>query len=73
MMTPYIVDSISDSEGRTVVKNKPAEAGTVMSAEEAEYLTECMREVITSGQVRTLNSDGRSSRSRTRRQDRHRR
>ena len=49
MMTPYIVDSISDSEGRTVVKNKPAEAGTVMSAEEAEYLTECMREVITSG------------------------
>lgn len=49
MMTPYIVDSISDSEGRAVVKNKPAEAGTVMSAEEAEYLTECMREVITSG------------------------
>ena len=49
MMTPYIVDSISDSEGRTVVKNKPAEEGTVMSAEEAEYLTECMREVITSG------------------------
>ena len=49
MMTPYIVDSISDSEGRTVVKNKPTEAGTVMSAEEAEYLTECMREVITSG------------------------
>ena len=35
MMTPYIVDSISDSEGRTVVKNKPTEAGTVMSAEEA--------------------------------------
>ena len=33
MMTPYIVDSISDSEGRTVVKNKPTEAGTVMSAE----------------------------------------
>ena len=49
MMTPYIVDSISDSEGRMVVKNKPTEAGTVMSAEEAEYLTECMREVITSG------------------------
>ena len=49
MMTPYIVDSISDSEGRTVVKNKPTVAGTVMSAEEAEYLTECMREVITSG------------------------
>ena len=32
-----------------VVKNNPAAVGTVMSAEEAEYLTECMRQVVTSG------------------------
>ena len=49
MMTPYIVDSVSDSEGRMVVKNKPSAVGTVMPAEEAEYLTECMRQVVTSG------------------------
>ena len=49
MMTPYMVDSISDSEGRVVVKNQPSVIDTVMSEEEAEYLTECMRGVITSG------------------------
>lgn len=49
MMTPYMVDSISDSEGRVVVKNQPSAIDTVMSAEEAEYLTECMRAVVTSG------------------------
>ena len=49
MMTPYMVDNISDSEGRVVVKNQPSAIDTVMSAEEAEYLTECMRAVVTSG------------------------
>ena len=49
MMTPYMVDNISDSEGRVVVKNQPSVIDTVMSAEEAEYLTECMRAVVTSG------------------------
>lgn len=49
MMTPYMVDSISDCEGRVIVKNQPSVINTVMSEEEAEYLTECMRAVVTSG------------------------
>ena len=49
MMKPYIIDRIDDAQKRTVVQYSPSKIGTVMSSEEAEYLTECMREVVMSG------------------------
>ena len=49
MMKPYIIDRIDDAQKRTVVQYSPSKIGTVMSSEEAEYLTECMREVVLSG------------------------
>ena len=49
MMTPYVVDYIEDAYGRIVKQYKPSVIEQLMSAEEAEYLTECMEEVIDSG------------------------
>lgn len=49
MMTPYIVDKVEDYQGRIVKQTSPVAAATVMTEDEAEYLTECMREVITDG------------------------
>ena len=49
MMTPYVVDYIEDAYGRIVKQYKPSVIEQLMSVEEAEYLTECMEEVIDSG------------------------
>lgn len=49
MMTPYVVDYIEDAYGRIVKQYKPSVIEQLMSEEEAEYLTECMEEVIDSG------------------------
>ncbi len=49
LMTPYVVDYIEDAYGRVVKQNKPSVIAELMSAKEADYLTECMEEVIDSG------------------------
>ena len=49
MMTPYLVDRIEDAYGRVVKQNKPTVIDKLMTSDEAQYLTECMEEVVDSG------------------------
>ena len=48
-MTPYLVDRIEDAYGRVVKQNKPTVIDKLMTSDEAQYLTECMEEVVDSG------------------------
>lgn len=58
LMTPYTVDSITNSSGTLVKKNVPNTYGTLMSSKEAEILTKMMEEVVTSGTGSSLNNIG---------------
>lgn len=49
MMKPYLVDNISDAYGRIVKTYNPERLDSICSQEEVDYLSECMREVATSG------------------------
>ena len=43
------VDRIEDAYGRVVKQNKPTVIDKLMTSDEAQYLTECMEEVVDSG------------------------
>ncbi len=48
MMKPYVIDSIVDSNGKTVKKNKPTVAGEPISKETAKKVREYLETVVTS-------------------------
>ncbi len=54
MMKPYVVDHIENAQGTTVKKYSPQTIGRMMSGEEAQYLTEAMRLVVTDGTATKL-------------------
>lgn len=54
MMKPYVVDHIENAEGATIKKYSNQTIGRVMSGEEAEYLSEAMRLVVTDGTATKL-------------------
>lgn len=49
LMEPYLIDSIENYTGERVKKYMPSSYGKIMSAEEAEILTEYMTETVLSG------------------------
>lgn len=49
MMTPYFIDRVETVSGGLVTASAPKERSTVMTASEAETLTEYMRAVVTNG------------------------
>lgn len=49
MMKPYIIDHIENDDGRVVKRFKPKSLGSVMTADEAEFLTDYMSSVTTYG------------------------
>lgn len=57
LMEPYLIDSIENYEGEQVKKYMPSSFGKLMSAEEAELLTEYMTETVLSGTGSKLQSD----------------
>lgn len=54
MMKPYMVDRIESAGGRVLKGYIPEEAGTVMTAGEADYLKSLMRAVVTDGTATKL-------------------
>jgi peptidoglycan glycosyltransferase len=54
MMKPYVVDHIENAEGATVKKYSSQTIGRMMSGEEADYLAEAMRLVVTDGTATKL-------------------
>ncbi len=57
MMKPYVIDRIESSDGRVVEQFMPESAGKVMSAAEAETLTNFMVAVVNEGTSPSLQSD----------------
>lgn len=57
LMKPYMIDSIENYEGVQVKKYMPAAYGKLISADEAAFLSEYMREVVESGTASKLKSD----------------
>jgi penicillin-binding protein A len=49
MMKPYVVDHIENADGAIVKRYSPQTIGRMMSGQEADYLEEAMRLVITDG------------------------
>ncbi len=58
LMKPYYIDSILNSDGDTVSETKPSVYEKLMTAEEAEILTEFMKETVASGTAVELSYDG---------------
>lgn len=54
MMKPYVVDHIENAEGATIKKYSSQTIGRMMSGEEADYLAEAMRLVVTDGTATKL-------------------
>ena len=54
MMKTYVVDHLENSSGVNVRQYKPKEGATVMTEEEADILTEFMKEVVNSGTATSL-------------------
>ena len=57
MMRPYMIDSITDENGKVIRNYEPESVGRVMSEEEAEFLNELMRAVVTDGTAKVLIND----------------
>lgn len=57
LMKPYLIDSIENYKGEQVKKYMPSAYGKLMSAEEAEFLTEYMTETVLSGTASALKSE----------------
>lgn len=57
LMKPYMIDSIENYEGVRVKKYMPSSYGKLMSAEEAAFLSDYMKEVVASGTAVKLKSD----------------
>ncbi len=49
MMRPYLVQAVTDAQGRTVRETKPESMGRVVTARTAETLRAILREVVTEG------------------------
>ena len=49
MMKPYLVNKVTTSKGKTVQETSPEALSTVVSKENASYMKELMRAVVTSG------------------------
>lgn len=58
MMKPYAIDRIESAGGRVLKGYIPEEAATVMTVEEADYLKNLMRSVVTDGTASRLNNLG---------------
>ncbi len=58
MMTPYVIDHVSSAEGKLVRQYEPAAVGSVMTEEEAAYLTGMMIEVVEHGTATKLSGYG---------------
>ncbi len=65
LMKPYYIDHIENAEGEVVSKNKPSMYGQMMTAEEAEILTEFMKETVNSGTAVELSYSGYSAAGKT--------
>lgn len=58
LMQPYFIDSIENYTGERVKKYMPSSYGKILTAEEAEVLTEYMTETVLSGTAAALQSEG---------------
>lgn len=57
LMKPYIMDRVANDRGTTVKSFQPEAYGRLISAEEANILTQMMTEVVQTGTARKLISD----------------
>ena len=58
LMEPYVLDHVENYSGETVDTYNPTRYGSLMTAEEAEALTEYMKAVVEEGTARKLNDLG---------------
>lgn len=65
LMKPYIIDSVENYNGEQVKKYMPSSYGKMMSAEEANILTEYMTETVISGTGTKLQSETYSAAGKT--------
>ena len=64
-MTPYVVDHIENAKGNVVKRYAPQNEATMMTPEEAEFLTGLMTEVVKSGTATKLMNDSYSAAGKT--------
>lgn len=57
LMKPYLIDHIENAAGETVKKFMPDSYGALMTAEDAERLTDLMADVVTEGTGSALRTD----------------
>ena len=57
LMKPYVVDHIENYVGNVVSKNMPSTFGNLMTAKEAQTLTDMMEEVVNDGTAYKLSSN----------------
>lgn len=57
LMKPYVVDHIENYVGNVVSKNMPSTFGNIMTAKEAQTLTNMMEEVVNDGTAYKLSSN----------------
>ena len=58
LMKPYVLDHVENHSGGTVDSYSPKSYGTLMTADEAETITEYMKAVVEDGTGRKLNDLG---------------
>ncbi len=56
LMTPYLVDYVESSDDNLVLENESSVYGQLMTSDEASFLQEYMRSVVTSGTASALSS-----------------
>ena len=56
-MKPYVVDHLENAGGQTIKKFMPSAYGELLSASEAEQLTEYMRQVVETGTGSAVRTD----------------
>lgn len=57
MLRPYLIDEIVDEKGKVIESYSPESAGSVMTSDEAAYLTDLMTAVCEYGTARVLKND----------------
>ena len=57
LMKPYVVDHLENAGGQTIKKFMPSAYGELLSASEAEQLTEYMRQVVETGTGSAVRTD----------------
>lgn len=65
LMKPYIMDSVVNAAGETVKKFMPQSYGSLMSAEEAEKMTELMKAVVDVGTGSAMRTDAYTAAAKT--------